>query len=141
MNTRGSEDQLGAAHRRIRELEAALAKRDREIADLEVKRKCIAGTLIKVQRRNTKLQAAQEQRSGAVAFMKEGSGMWSKEVDVLVLTMANRPAHGAHPSGASRGGNIEPPGQPPTTQHSNAAMIIIFFSHPLTQERPRRLAS
>ena len=28
MNTRGSEDQLGAAHRRIRELEAALAKRD-----------------------------------------------------------------------------------------------------------------
>ena len=62
VGTRGSEDEVAIAQRRIRELEQQLAARDRELAELEVKRRCIAGTLIKVQRRNTKLEAAQAQR-------------------------------------------------------------------------------
>ena len=88
MNTRGSEDTLGAAQRRVHELERQLAEHDRELRALESKRKYIAGQLIAVQRRNSKLQAAQSQRAERVSFMADGSGMWSKEVDVLILMLA-----------------------------------------------------
>ena len=87
MQTRGSEDLLGAAERRVRDLERQLAERDRDMRLLEAKRRSIAGQLIAVQRRNSKLQAAQQLRADRVSFMKEGSGMWSKEVDVLVMML------------------------------------------------------
>ena len=55
--TRGSEDELGRARRRIRELEAALEGARRDAREVETKRRHIASTLIKVQLKNQKLRA------------------------------------------------------------------------------------
>ena len=88
MHTRGGDDEHRAALRKIEELEAANLELALNVADLERRRKTLASSNIKLALTNSKLKAAQEQRRGVIKFMGPGSGMWSKEVDVLVLMLA-----------------------------------------------------
>jgi len=57
-------------------------------ARLERDNKSLRSSLEKSRLTNTKLSSAQNDATGRISLMETGSGMWSKEVDILVLRLA-----------------------------------------------------
>ncbi|EOD33187.1 hypothetical protein EMIHUDRAFT_98879 [Emiliania huxleyi CCMP1516] len=88
METRGGDDETRLLRRRVQEMEQANLELKSELADVERRRRHLAGMVFRLQRRNAVLSAAAEQRSGAVSFLKKGSGLWSRQVHILSTMLA-----------------------------------------------------
>ena len=88
METRGGDDETRLLRRRVQEREQANLELKSELADVERRRRHLAGMVFRLQRRNAVLSAAAEQRSGAVSFLKKGSGLWSRQVHILSTMLA-----------------------------------------------------
>ena len=88
METRGGDDETRLLRRRVQELDQANLQLKSELADVERRRRHLAGMVFRLQRRNAVLSAAAEQRSGAVSFLKKGSGLWSRQVHILSTMLA-----------------------------------------------------
>ena len=88
METRGGDDETRLLRRRVQELDQANLQLKSELADVERRRRRLAGMVFRLQRRNAILSAAAEQRSGAVSFLKKGSGLWSRQVHILSTMLA-----------------------------------------------------
>lgn len=88
METRGGDDETRLLRRRVQEMEQANLELKSELADVERRRRHLAGMVFRLQRRIAVLSAAAEQRSGAVSFLKKGSGLWSRQVHILSTMLA-----------------------------------------------------
>ena len=87
-STRAAEDPLVQCEIKLAELQRRYNLLQKRNQDLESLSSSLSSKYHKLEAEAVRLRAALNERAGAVSFMPEKAGMWSKETDVLVSKLS-----------------------------------------------------